>query len=83
MLDGILRPSPGFPTGLPIRKTLRRVLGLLTVMTLKRVKESIFIQSDKFTAYKIKDGKEAENSLMVLSLLKIIHSFQDKKHLMT
>ena len=52
-------------------------------MILKRVKESIFIQSNKFTAYKIKDGKEVENSLMVLSLLKIIHSFQDKKHLMT
>ena len=30
---------------LPIRKTLRRVLGLLTVITLKRVRESIFFKA--------------------------------------
>ena len=43
---------------LPIRKILRRVLGLFTVMILKRATESIYFQSNKFTACKIKDEKE-------------------------
>ena len=38
------------------------MLGLLIVMVLKRVSESIFFQSNKFTACKVKDGKEVENS---------------------
>ena len=66
---------------LPIRKTLRRVLDPLSVMTLKRVNESIFFQINKFTACKI--TKEVANSLMAFNLLKIIHPFQDKKHLRT
>ena len=37
-------------SGLPIRKTLRRVLDLLTVVILKRVSESIFFQINIFTA---------------------------------
>ena len=37
-------------TGLPIRKTLRRVLDLLTVMISKRVSESIFFPINEFTA---------------------------------
>ena len=36
--------------GLPIRKTLRRVLDLLTVMISKRVSESISFQINEFTA---------------------------------
>ena len=68
------RPLLGHPN-LPIRKTLRRVLGLLTVMVLKRVRESIFFQSNKFTTCKIKDGKVVEDFLMGFNLLKIIHSF--------
>ena len=36
--------------GLPIRKTLRRVLDLLTVMILKRLTESIFFQINEVTA---------------------------------
>ena len=36
--------------GLSIRKTLRRVLDLLTVMVLKRVSESIFIQINEVAA---------------------------------
>ena len=68
---------------LPIKKTLRRVLGLLTVMILKRVRENIFFQSNKFTTCKNEDGNKVKNYSMVFSLLKIIHSFQDKKHLRT
>ena len=68
---------------LPIRKTLRRVLGLLTVMILKRVSENIFFQSNKFTAYKVKDEKEVANSLMAFNLPKINHPFQGKKRLRT
>ena len=39
---------------LPIRKTLRRVFDLLTVMILKRVSESVFFQINKFTYVKVK-----------------------------
>ena len=73
-------PLLGHPD-LTIRKTLIRVLGLLTAMNLKRVTESIFFQRNKFTAYKVKYKKEVTNNLMVLNLLKIIHSFQGKKPL--
>ena len=45
-----------------MRETPRRVLDLLTVMILKRVSESIFFQSNKFTACKVKDEKEVANS---------------------
>ena len=38
------------------------MLGLLIVMVLKRVSESIFFQSNKFTACKVKDEKEVANS---------------------
>ena len=38
------------------------MLGLLAVMILKRVSESIFFQSKKFKACKIKDEKEVANS---------------------
>ena len=42
---------------LPIRKILRRVLGLLTVMISKRVNMSIFLQSKKLGACKVKVRK--------------------------
>ena len=64
---------------LPIKKTLRRVLGLLTVMILKRVIQSIFFQSNKFTGCKVNDEEEVANYLIVFNLLKIIHPFQGKK----
>ena len=64
---------------LPIKKTLRRVLGLLTVMILKRVSQSIFFQSNKFTGRKVNDEEEVANYLIVFNLLKIIHPFQGKK----
>lgn len=68
---------------LHIRKTLGNVLGLLNVIILKRVSETVFFQSNRFTAGKVKDGKEVANSLMVFDLLKIIHPFQGKNHLRT
>ena len=53
-------PLVGYPD-LPIRKTLMRVVVLLTVMILKRVSESIFFQSKGFTVCKVKDDKEVTN----------------------
>ena len=73
-------PSVRHPN-LPIRQTLRRVLGLLTVMILKRVSESIFFQRNKFTVCKAKHEKELANSVMAFNILKIIHPFQGKEHL--
>ena len=54
----------------PLKITLRSVLGLITVIILKRVRESIFLQSNKFTACKVRDGKEEAKSLMVFNLHK-------------
>ena len=85
-LQGHPLPQPPPLVGhrnLPIRKTLRRVLGLLSVIILKRGNESIFFQSNKFTACKVKHEKEVANSLPAFNLLKIIYPFQGKKHLRT
>ena len=81
-------PSHQFPSlvehpDLSISKTLRRVLHLFTAMILKRVSKGIYFQRNKFTTCKVKDGKEAANSLMAFNLPKIIHPFQGKKHLRT
>ena len=54
---------------LPIRKTLRSVLDLLTVMVLKTVSESIFFQINIITACKFKDKKEVVNSSRPFSLM--------------
>ena len=43
--------------------------------------ESIFFQSNKFTARKVKDEKEVVHSLMAFNLVKIIYPFQGKKDL--
>ena len=72
--------APEFPSlvgylDLPIRITLRRVLGLLTIIILKRVSHSAFFQSNKFTECKVKDEKEVVDSLMVFNLQKVIHPF--------
>ena len=76
-----LPPPPQFPhlvgyPDLPMKKALREV-GLFTVM--------IFFQTKKFTACKMKNEKEKTffYFLMVFNLLKIIHSFESKKHLRT
>ena len=68
------RETPQFPPlvghpNLTTRKTLRRVLGLLTVMILKGMSESIFYQSNKFRACKFKDEKEVANSSMTFNPL--------------
>ena len=60
------------------------MLSLLTAeMILKRVSESIFLQSNKFIAHKVKDEKEVANSLMALNLLKMIYPIRGKKRLKT
>ena len=79
LLSHPLEGQPDFS----IRITLRTVLGLLTVMVLKIVSESILFKNNKFTACEIKDGKEVANYLMMFNLLKIIRPFQGKKHLRT
>ena len=68
---------------LPIKKTLSMVLGLLTVIILKRVSGSVFFPRDRFTACKVKFEKAVTNPSMVFNLLKIIHLFQGEKHLRT
>ena len=81
-------PSIQFPPlvrhpDLPIKKILRRVLGLFTAMILKRVCDSNYFKSNKFTTCKVKDEKEMANSLMAFNLPKIIYPFQGKNHLRT
>ena len=77
-----LTPLVGNPDVL-LRKTLRSVTYMFTAMTLKRVSESVFLQSNTFRACKVKDGKEVAESLTVFNLLKIIHIFHGNKHLRT
>ena len=67
---------------LSIKKFLRMVLGVLTIVNLKRISE-YFFSKQQITACKIKDREEMANSLMFFNLLKIIHPFQGKKHLRT
>ena len=45
----------------PIKNTLKSVLSLITVIILKRRRESIFFKSNKFTVCKVRDGKEVAN----------------------
>ena len=61
-----------------MENTLRSVLGLITVIIMKKVRESIFFQSNKLTTCKDIDGKEVAKSMMVLNLRKIIYLFQSK-----
>ena len=55
----------GYPD-LPIRKALRRVFGLLTVIILKRVSESIFFQSTIITTLKMEKWLKMENRSYIL-----------------
>ena len=70
-------------TSYSLHKENWRVPGLLSKMILKRASDSIFFQSNEFTAWEVKDKKEVANSLMKFNLLKIIHPLQGKKHLRT
>ena len=56
---------------------------MITLIVSKRVRESIFFQSNKFTAFKIKDEKEVEKFLVVFNLHNVIHPSQGKKYLRT
>ena len=47
---------------------------------LKRMRESIHLQSNKFTTFKVRDGIEVTKSFMVFNLRNIIHLFQSKKY---
>ena len=69
--DPQFHPLAWYPN-LPFRKTLSRVLGLLTAMIFKKVSESVFFQGFlyKFTACKVKYKKGVANSLMAFNLLK-------------
>ena len=74
------RPTPKYPSlvghsDLPIRENLRRLLDLLTAMILERVSESIFFRISKFTACKINDKKEVENSLIAFNLWRLYVHF--------
>ena len=69
---------------LPIRKLLKIVLVLLTVMLLKRVSQIFFFKSNRLTAYKINRGREEVGSyLMVLNILQNIQQALGKKHMKT
>ena len=52
-----------------------RVVGLLTVMILKIVSKSIFFQSKRFTACKVKDEKGVTNLNLLHILLHIKNFF--------
>ena len=59
------------------------MLGLLRVMILEIVSESIFSKNNKFNAWKIQDEKIVANSLMMLNMLNTIRPVHGKKHLRT
>ena len=66
-----------------IKNILRSVLGMITLIVSKRVRKSIFFQSNKFTASNIKDEKEVTKFLVVFNLHNVIHPSQGKKYLRT
>ena len=55
-----------------LKKTMWSVLVLITEIILKRVRESIFFQSNNFIVCKVTDGTEVAKSLMLFKLPKII-----------
>ena len=63
-------------------KTMKIAFGLLTII-LKRMSESVFFQSNKFTACKVGDETEVANYLVAFSLLKVIYPIPGKKYLRT
>ena len=82
MLPGKIPPSVGYPD-LSIKKTLRRVCDLLTILISKVMDKSIFFQINKFTACEFKDKKEAPDCLRAFNLMEVIHLFQGKNYLRT
>ena len=47
---------------------IKNTLGLITAIILKKMRESIFFHSNKFTPCKVADGKEVAKSLMIFNL---------------
>ena len=76
-------PSLMEHSDLPTKKSLRKGYNWSNYCNDFEKSESIFFQSNKFTACNFKDKKEVVNSLKVFNLLKIIHPLQGKKHLRT
>ena len=61
--------------------TMGSVLGLITVIILVKLREIVFFQTNKFTAYKVRRRKEVAKYLMVLNLYMFIHPFKSKTYL--
>ena len=69
---------------LPIRKTVMRLLGLFTVMTLKTVIESVFLKKSTNLQHARLKTKSGGKPFIVFNLLIIIiYPFQGKQHLKT
>ena len=85
VLGGMIRESPPFVANSdpPIKNTMGSVLVLFTVIILKRVREIIFFQSNRFTECKFRYRKELAKSLLVFNQSKIIRPIQSKKYLRT
>ena len=79
----LLSPSLCCKSLSPSKIILSGVFGLITVIILKRVMESIFFQNNKFIVCKFRDGKKLAKYLMVFNLYKINHSFQSTKYFST
>ena len=76
-LPSVSNPNP------PTKNTLMSVLDVITVVILKRVRETIFFQSSKFIVCEVKDRKGVAKSLMVFNLRKVIRPFESRKYLRT
>ena len=58
-----------------IKNAIERALSVIAVRNFKKVREreSIFFQSSRFTACKVRDRKLVAQSLMAFNLRKVIH----------
>ena len=56
-----------------IKNAMERALSVIAVRNFKKVRESIFFQSSRFTACKVRDRKLVAQSLMAFNLRKVIH----------
>ena len=56
-----------------IKNAMERALSVIDVRNFKKVRESIFFQSSRFTACKVRDRKLVAQSLMAFNLRKVIH----------
>ena len=56
-----------------IKNAMERALSVIDVRNFKKVRQSIFFQSSRFTACKVRDRKLVAQSLMAFNLRKVIH----------